>query len=193
MQAFSRASRRLCNIGTTMVIGDTMPSLCSSFNHVPLIPSSTSLVALKQQQLHTAANQLLTDGRLAFYILQFCLYSHVQHSFSCNAAPGVVDRAVVHPPATGPTLFHRNAAPFSPVNAFSVHPSLMSLATAPSALLFNKLCGRSGDLVHVAAQEEEVETVSSVEWRADSVRRKRKRKMNKHKHAKRRKLNRHKR
>lgn len=31
------------------------------------------------------------------------------------------------------------------------------------------------------------------EWRADSVRRKRKKKMNKHKHAKRRKLNRHKR
>ncbi|KAI8105658.1 hypothetical protein M9434_000240 [Picochlorum sp. BPE23] len=48
---------------------------------------------------------------------------------------------------------------------------------------WSMLCGP----VHPVSEDDDSE------WRADSVRRKRKKKMNKHKHAKRRKLNRHKR
>ena len=60
--------------------------------------------------------------------------------------------------------------------------------TGPSS----RLCGpMTGSMNNIAFEQESEVDCHTEEWRADSVRRKRKKKMNKHKHAKRRKLNRH--
>jgi hypothetical protein len=56
----------------------------------------------------------------------------------------------------------------------------------------NRLCGPlAGSVNNIGFEHESEVDDHTEEWRADSVRRKRKKKMNKHKHAKRRKLNRH--
>lgn len=65
--------------------------------------------------------------------------------------------------------------------------SVPSFAATPMIPNIEKTTSLDGPLIDDI--KDEIDTIS---WRADSVRRKRKKKMNKHKHAKRRKLNRHK-
>jgi hypothetical protein len=60
-----------------------------------------------------------------------------------------------------------------------------------SILLPSRHCGLLPERIEPGNVEDATE--NSNEWQADSVRRKRKKKMNKHKHSKRRKLTRHKR
>jgi len=66
------------------------------------------------------------------------------------------------------------------------------LSPASSILLPSRHCGLLPERIEPGSIVKDV-TENSNEWQADSVRRKRKKKMNKHKHSKRRKLTRHKR
>lgn len=83
------------------------------------------------------------------------------------------------------------AARMSSAPSFATSPLFHSSLTAHYQPVASSLCG---PLITLGEPQSEKEGDSaSYAWRADSVRRKRKRKMNKHKHAKRRKLTRHKR
>jgi hypothetical protein len=192
MQALLRASRRLDSARIAVVFSDSLPTLLGAVECLP----SLSLIGLGR--LHTADHSGASAGGGKPYTL---------------IEPGILYPRYISKRQRNTQLFA--VVPFNMAAAAAIrpgHPAVLTeeqqlmalklrlteqnvklnrmLSPFSSTLLPSRHCGliiESDNHVDDGAAE------NSNEWQADSVRRKRKKKMNKHKHSKRRKLTRHKR
>ncbi|KAL4527384.1 hypothetical protein Ndes2526B_g08918 [Nannochloris sp. 'desiccata'] len=169
MQALLRASRRLESARIVIPSPDNLPTLLGAVNWLP----SLSLIESHLGRLHTAAHSVVkSDGVVPFNPVaaigagQSVFSMQKQHLIALELR--LLEQKAVD------VRINRILSPCSPILLPSRHCGLLPECIEP------------GNNVEDAAENSNV-------WQADSVRRKRKKKMNKHKHSKRRKLTRHKR
>lgn len=199
MQALLRASRRLESARIVIPSPDNLPTLLGAVNWLP----SLSLIESHLGRLHTAAHSVVkSDGGKS------CNLGRLNQVITSQGF--VSDNQQFSPPSV--------VVPFNPVAAIGAGQSVFSmqkqhlialelrlleqkavdvrinriLSPCSPILLPSRHCGLLPECIEPGNNVEDAAENSNV-WQADSVRRKRKKKMNKHKHSKRRKLTRHKR
>jgi hypothetical protein len=200
MLGLAGASRRLGSLNHACALLDSAPAATEA-----LASSLTSLLSLGH--LHTAAGAVeLSTGQFRCDQPCYALRALGLIVTLCSAGPSPSTAATTRASllALTPAAAATFAAPIDASHLLARPGSMIGVAKAMERLLrasspgaaaaphafpsqLGRLCGRPFEVADEAADGE------IGEWRADSVRRKRKKKMNKHKHAKRRKLNRHRR
>ena len=198
MQALLRASRRLDNVRITLALPDNLPTLLGAVECLPSLSLAGSRLG---QPLHTATHEVIDSARAKSWNFNVN-YPCTSQSFISNHQQNASPSAIV-PFNVAATTLGRPAGPREEQHLVALQAYLMEqkavnmknyriLTPSASILLPSKHCGLLQEHSDVLGNVEDDSADANV-WQADSVRRKRKKKMNKHKHSKRRKLTRHKR
>lgn len=198
MQALLRTSRRLENVRITLASPDNLPTLLGA---VECLPSLSLVGSRLGQPLHTAAQEVIDSARdksWNFNVNHPCTSSSFISKHQQNAPPAAIVSFNVAATILGCPAGPREEQHLMALQAYLMEQKAISmknhriLSPSASILLPSKHCGLLQEHSDMLSNVEDNAADASV-WQADSVRRKRKKKMNKHKHSKRRKLTRHKR
>lgn len=197
MQALSGSSRRLCNIKAAMALFDSMPSLIGPGAALP----SLTIIIGQIGQLRTAASAAKASKGTMLQLELIGIANFMGYVPNCLfLGPCAVSMSSIVNlwPLLQNTPSRAAAGSYTWQNSDIIRSAgflelrkLASPSLGAGLVLPSRNCGL---LQQVDFNREQTDTEDNVGgWYADSVRRKRKKKMNKHKHAKRRKLNRHRR